>query len=71
MNILVKGDGIVGIIDWDTAGWYPEFWECTIAHNANPYNEFWKDEIGKFLEKYPEAHNTTLGASLCGFGFFS
>ena len=55
MNILVKGDNIVGIIDWDTAGWYPEYWEYTTAYNVNPYNEFWKDEIGKFLMNYPEA----------------
>lgn len=26
-----------------------------IAYNVNPYNGFWKDEIGKFLEEYPEA----------------
>jgi aminoglycoside phosphotransferase len=55
MNVLVKGDNIVGIIDWDTAGWYPEYWEYTTAYNVNPYNGFWKDEIGKFLEEYPEA----------------
>lgn len=22
LNILVRGDNIVGIIDWETAGWY-------------------------------------------------
>ncbi|KAI6045487.1 kinase-like domain-containing protein [Pisolithus marmoratus] len=26
-NILVQGDRIVGIIDWETAGWYPPYWE--------------------------------------------
>ncbi|KAF2824557.1 hypothetical protein CC86DRAFT_421116 [Ophiobolus disseminans] len=57
MNILVKGDSIVGIIDWDTAGWYPEYWEHTTAYNINPYNGFWKDEIGTFLEESPEAAN--------------
>ncbi|PGH02261.1 hypothetical protein AJ80_08886 [Polytolypa hystricis UAMH7299] len=55
MNVLVKGDSIVGIIDWDTAGWYPDYWEYTTAYNVNPYNDFWKDEIGKFLEEYPDA----------------
>ncbi|KAF2814337.1 kinase-like protein [Mytilinidion resinicola] len=51
MNVLVKGDDVVGIIDWDTAGWYPEYWEYTTASNVSPYNEFWKDEICKFLEQ--------------------
>lgn len=55
MNILVKGDDIVGIIDWDTAGWYPEYWEYTTAYNVNQFNGFWKEEIGKFLKEYPEA----------------
>jgi thiamine kinase-like enzyme len=55
MNILVNGDNVVGIVDWDTAGWYPEYWEFTTAYNVNPYNEFWRDEVGKFLEQYPEA----------------
>ncbi|KAI9803831.1 MAG: hypothetical protein M1825_001711 [Sarcosagium campestre] len=45
MNILVKEDDIVGIIDWDTVA----------AYNVNPYNDFWKDEVGKFLEEYPNA----------------
>ncbi|RVX68097.1 hypothetical protein B0A52_08236 [Exophiala mesophila] len=26
-NIIVKGGLIVGIIDWENAGWYPEYWE--------------------------------------------
>lgn len=46
MNVLVQGDNIVGIIDWDTAGWFPEYWEYTTAYNVHPYNGFWKDEIG-------------------------
>ncbi|KKZ60975.1 hypothetical protein EMCG_04399 [[Emmonsia] crescens] len=54
-NILVDGDKIVGIVDWDTCGWYPEYWEYTTAWNVNPYNVFWRDEVGKFLQEYPEA----------------
>ncbi|KAF9234081.1 hypothetical protein BU15DRAFT_53061, partial [Melanogaster broomeanus] len=26
-NILVDGSRITAIIDWETAGFYPEFWE--------------------------------------------
>ncbi|RDB23486.1 hypothetical protein Hypma_008957 [Hypsizygus marmoreus] len=33
-NILVKGAKIVGLIDWDTSGWYPEYWEYARLHNA-------------------------------------
>ncbi|KAK7472996.1 hypothetical protein VKT23_001100 [Stygiomarasmius scandens] len=31
-NILVDGSTITGIIDWSTAGFYPEFWEYCRMH---------------------------------------
>ena len=50
LNILVRGDKIVGIIDWETAGWYPSYWEYTTASQVNPMNYFWREEIDKFLD---------------------
>ncbi|KAI4145800.1 MAG: hypothetical protein LQ341_002261 [Variospora aurantia] len=55
LNILARGDEVVGIVDWDTAGWYPSYWEYTTAWHVNPYNEFWQDEVDNFLEPMPEA----------------
>jgi len=55
LNILARGDDIVGIIDWETAGWYPSYWEYTTACQVNPQNSFWIDEIDKFLQPMPEA----------------
>lgn len=26
-NIIVDGDVVAGVIDWEQAGWYPEHWE--------------------------------------------
>jgi len=49
MNIIVRGDEFVGIIDWKTAGWWPEYWAYTSAWHVNPYNEFWREEVDKFL----------------------
>lgn len=54
LNILVRGDDVVGIIDWETAGWFPAYWEYTNAWHVNPWNEFWQEEVGKFLEPMPE-----------------
>ena len=31
-NILVRGSEVVGILDWDFAGFYPEYWEFCKAH---------------------------------------
>lgn len=54
LNVLVRGDTVVGIVDWATAGWYPSYWEYTSASNVNPQNEFWRDEVDKFLEPMPK-----------------
>ncbi|POS73722.1 hypothetical protein DHEL01_v207891 [Diaporthe helianthi] len=54
-NILVKGDKVVGIVDWETAGWYPPYWEYTSAKHPNPQNSWWQDEVDKFITPSPEA----------------
>lgn len=54
LNILVRGDNVVGIVDWETSGWYPTYWEHSMAWYVNPRNTFWKEEVGKFLESTPE-----------------
>jgi aminoglycoside phosphotransferase (APT) family kinase protein len=53
LKILVSGDKLVGIIDWETAGWYPSYWEYTSAWNVNPQNQFWQCEVDKFLQPLP------------------
>lgn len=54
LNILVQGDEVVGIVDWETAGCYPEYWEYTTACQVNPQNSFWISEIHRFLDPMPE-----------------
>lgn len=54
LNILARGDKVVAIVDWETAGWYPSYWEYTTACQVNPQNPFWRDEIEKFLDPFPE-----------------
>jgi len=54
LNILVQGDNITGIIDWETAGWYPAYWEYTTASQVNIRNLFWVDYIDRFLEPRPK-----------------
>jgi aminoglycoside phosphotransferase len=53
LNILVDGDEVMGILDWETGGWFPPYWEYTCAKNANPHNLFWAEEVDKFLEPFP------------------
>jgi aminoglycoside phosphotransferase len=53
LNILVEADKVVSIVDWETAGWFPPYWEYTCAKNVNPQNTFWADEVDAFLEPMP------------------
>lgn len=40
-NIMVEGSTITGIIDWETAGYYPEFWEYSRMHDAGLMTPGW------------------------------
>ncbi|KMP07333.1 hypothetical protein CIHG_00195 [Coccidioides immitis H538.4] len=45
---------ITGIIDWESAGWLPDYWEYTMTWDA-----FWdasdlRDDIATFLDPFPE-----------------
>ncbi|KAF4510013.1 hypothetical protein G6O67_001941 [Ophiocordyceps sinensis] len=53
-NIMVRGDQVVGIIDWEFAGWYPYYWEYTSAWYGNRLRQSWQGMIDRFLEPCPE-----------------
>lgn len=52
LNILIRDDKVVAIIDWETAGWLPYYWEYSTAWHANPQNYFWQNQVGNFLNAY-------------------
>jgi aminoglycoside phosphotransferase (APT) family kinase protein len=39
-NIMVHKGHITGFLDWESAGWYPEYWEYTTALRFIP-KDFW------------------------------
>lgn len=53
-NILVDGNKITGIVDWDFSGWYPHYWEYTSAWYGNRLRPDWQDMIPRFLQPYPK-----------------
>jgi len=52
-NFLVMTDKVV-MIDFEFSGFMPCYWDYVAGMNVNPYDEFWKAEIGKFLDPYPK-----------------
>lgn len=54
-NILVHDGKIVGIIDWEMAGWYPHYWEYTSLKMASDMvNPVWHENVEKFLSPTPD-----------------
>lgn len=42
-NIVIDGRGrLLGLVDWEHAGWYPEYWELTAFHATIPQRR-WAD----------------------------
>jgi thiamine kinase-like enzyme len=56
-NILIDDEGhVTGFLDWEAAGWYPEFWEYTTALRFLPKDFWWYDFLielgaGEYLEE--------------------
>ncbi|KAJ3517901.1 hypothetical protein NLJ89_g198 [Agrocybe chaxingu] len=74
-NILWKDGRIVSIIDWEYAGWFPEYWEYTrtfLATGLFPQDEnrcnFWR-VFDSVVDRYPDelAIEQLLAASFDGF----
>lgn len=54
-NILVDKGKITAIIDWEFAGWFPEYWEYTKIHYGwRPYRKAIYDALDQTLTRYPE-----------------
>ncbi|KAB8339308.1 hypothetical protein FH972_022241 [Carpinus fangiana] len=51
-NILVKNDFTVVIIDWATAGFYPEYWEFYKATWRDPFQPSFIRQIAKFIPAF-------------------
>jgi thiamine kinase-like enzyme len=53
-NIMIAGppgaQTVVGIVDWEQAGWFPEYWEfCKMCYAVNEEHEWcatgWVDKV--------------------------
>ncbi|KAF8586212.1 kinase-like protein [Ramaria rubella] len=54
-NVLVKKDGTVtAIIDWDSSGWFPKYWEYTKANFSPHAPDDWVSSIGEMTGRYDE-----------------
>lgn len=52
-NIIVNGGNVVGIIDWEWAGFYPVWWEHTRLSISPDVDEEWKQLLRSRMDEYP------------------
>lgn len=54
-NVLARDGKILGIIDWECAGWYPEYWEYTRWLVSNYRSSLmWAEERDKIMDVYAD-----------------
>ncbi|RDB26697.1 hypothetical protein Hypma_005294 [Hypsizygus marmoreus] len=55
-NLMFDQGKLSGIIDWETSGWFPDYWEYTSAHwpFCRDKEDIWHKCIGQALQHYPE-----------------
>ncbi|KAF4446833.1 phosphotransferase enzyme family protein [Fusarium austroafricanum] len=42
-----------GIVDWESAGWYPAYWEYTSALARAHQESDWPERVGEMMKPYP------------------
>lgn len=52
-NILVDGSKITAIFDWETAGYYPDFWEYCWMHDCGWMTPAWGRVLARMFPGPP------------------
>jgi len=61
-NILVDPPtgNITGILDWEMAGYWPEWWEYRKALFGSRSQSWWRDILKEVMQEYPEETETDM-----------
>jgi aminoglycoside phosphotransferase len=51
-NIIVKNGRITAIVDWEMAGWYPDYWEFVKAFHLEWFADDWASHLLDILTPY-------------------
>ncbi|KAF8338115.1 kinase-like domain-containing protein [Cantharellus anzutake] len=51
-NVLVSGNQLTGLVDWECSGWYPEYYEYTMAVYRRQRAQKWWDLWAKIFPQY-------------------
>lgn len=51
-NIIVRNGKVAAILDWELAGWYPEYWEFVKAFYLENFTTDWAVYLLDILKTY-------------------
>ncbi|KAL1860728.1 hypothetical protein VTK73DRAFT_7207 [Phialemonium thermophilum] len=53
-NVIVQDNGELVLLDWESAGWYPSYWEyCLAMFACGNWNDDWSEYVARVLDEYP------------------
>lgn len=56
-NIIIRPGGEPVVIDWEVAGWYPEYWDYASGMFAcGRWRDDWHDFLAKIFDEYPNEY---------------
>ncbi|RAL07419.1 uncharacterized protein BO97DRAFT_253474 [Aspergillus homomorphus CBS 101889] len=55
-NIIVKNGKVAAIIDWQSGGWYPEYWVYTKAHYGMVNRPDWYEALESAIARYDDEY---------------
>lgn len=54
-NIMIRDGRIVALLDWEAAGWYPEYWEYVKFMHMGGLDDAWQSFVDEvFTERYDD-----------------
>lgn len=64
-NIIVRDGKVVAILDWELAGYYPEYWEYVKAYYLPSWDSGWIKErpLDEILQSFPVEHAVLIHAN--------
>ncbi|KAK2877840.1 hypothetical protein FQN49_001133 [Arthroderma sp. PD_2] len=57
-HIYCHNGRITGIIDWESAGWFPDYWEYVMTWDSFWQTQRFRDDIASFLDPFPRELET-------------
>ncbi|KAK3297498.1 kinase-like domain-containing protein [Chaetomium fimeti] len=71
-NILVdEHGGLAGIVDWESAGWLPEYWDYTKAYYATRFHQRWLRMVDGVFDQFGDfRHELEIERQLWNYCFY-